>query len=714
MQTIYICCELVFVSSAKFEVITQSQVRSLVGVFEEDTKSLREYVKGLHSLCSKLVATQNQVTSIYCDLAKHIQAYDSIFPVENASESSISATLQQFATYVSKISSWQHIMASQVADGVVYPLSRFLDTDLRELDTMSKLHQTASVEVDQAINHYWRCRRKDPNQEYRDANEQVYMAKKKFHQMALHYYSKLNLLQLSRKAALLEPLLGLLHANKAFFSVGHETLFTADIDGFLSTIGTDTQKVQAEQRTEREDTLELIDSIITQSQIVYFPEPPLDLASIPPDTTLTNKSGYLNVQKKLLGGVMSSWEKQYVFTEGGNLLSMCKGEVAGALLLELDITTTVHATDTDDRRHTFQVANSKKAVILQALNDRERDEWMLTIHNVAKEGGYVKDTKMAPSSSLLSGVGQFFADKFQAASAAIGSSASAPGTPTSPAGAESVGFPSSASVQSAMAISEAIPQDAPIMFDLLSSLDGTLTLEEDGTLEEKPSEESGAKVEDPKSRLTNSFTVRFLGSMGINVDRVVSFLAGQNVLCEVMRRILAARAIHNVFSTSEFQLSVGTEKVLLLDSATNGARLQHFLADISYWAVHNENNKLFGYITRQHDSPSSGHTGGSFSCFVYEADVNGIEICNALGTAAKTAYHCLLEKKAMEKRKEQEKKLLLANIANLPDMSPQVSPDGQFLILDEPEVEETNKEPQPVKIETSQESEANTEPESDA
>ena len=59
-------------------------------------------------------------------------------------------------------------------------------------------------------------------------------------------------------------------------------------------------------------------------------------------------------------GVMSSWERQYVFVEGGNLMGVAKGEAVGALLLEIDSSTVVHATDTDDRLHVFQVATSKK------------------------------------------------------------------------------------------------------------------------------------------------------------------------------------------------------------------------------------------------------------------------------------------------------------------------------------------------------------------
>ena len=59
-------------------------------------------------------------------------------------------------------------------------------------------------------------------------------------------------------------------------------------------------------------------------------------------------------------GVMSSWERQHIFLEGGNLMGTPKGELAGSLLLELDTSTLAHATDTDDRPHVFQVATSKR------------------------------------------------------------------------------------------------------------------------------------------------------------------------------------------------------------------------------------------------------------------------------------------------------------------------------------------------------------------
>lgn len=43
--------------------------------------------------------------------------------------------------FPTKMSSWEHIVATQIADGAVYPLSRFIDTELHEMETMATLYQ---------------------------------------------------------------------------------------------------------------------------------------------------------------------------------------------------------------------------------------------------------------------------------------------------------------------------------------------------------------------------------------------------------------------------------------------------------------------------------------------------------------------------------------------------------------------------------------------
>ena len=62
--------------------------------------------------------------------------------------------------------------------------------------------------------------------------------------------------------------------------------------------------------------------------------------------------------------------------------------------------------------------------------------------------------------------------------------------------------------------------------------------------------------------------------------------------------------------------------------------------------------RLVGYIVRQGDN--NGLETTKYSCFVYEADVSGTDVCSALGVAAKAAYEQLLEKKTFEKKRKQE------------------------------------------------------------
>ena len=46
------------------------------------------------------------------------------------------------------MSSWQHIVATQIADGVVYPLSRYIDTDLHEVQSLTTMYQVFIYLID--------------------------------------------------------------------------------------------------------------------------------------------------------------------------------------------------------------------------------------------------------------------------------------------------------------------------------------------------------------------------------------------------------------------------------------------------------------------------------------------------------------------------------------------------------------------------------------
>lgn len=65
------------------------------------------------------------------------------------------------------------------------------------------------------------------------------------------------------------------------------------------------------------------------------------------------------------GLVSSSWDRQFYFTQGGNLMSQARGDVAGGLVMDID-NCSVMAVDCEDRRYCFQITSfdGKKFVFI--------------------------------------------------------------------------------------------------------------------------------------------------------------------------------------------------------------------------------------------------------------------------------------------------------------------------------------------------------------
>lgn len=69
------------------------------------------------------------------------------------------------------------------------------------------------------------------------------------------------------------------------------------------------------------------------------------------------------------GLVSSTWDRQFYFTQGGNLMSQARGDVAGGLAMDID-NCSVMAVDCEDRRYCFQITSfdGKKLVFCHILN----------------------------------------------------------------------------------------------------------------------------------------------------------------------------------------------------------------------------------------------------------------------------------------------------------------------------------------------------------
>ncbi|XP_007575784.1 PREDICTED: DCC-interacting protein 13-alpha [Poecilia mexicana] len=678
------------------------QTRSLLGVFEEDTAAISNYCTQLYQAMQRIYDAQNELSAATHLTSRLLKEYDKQrFPLGGDDEV-MSSTLQQFAKVIDELSSCHAVLSTQLADAMMFPISQFKERDLKEILTLKEVFQIASDDHDTAINRYSRLSKRRDNDKVRaEVVEDVYTSRKKQHQTMLHYFCALNTLQYKKKTALLEPLLGYMQAQISFFKLGSENL-TQQWEDFLGTIGTSVQNVRREMEEEVGQMQENIQQMERSCDPLYAPCDP-DPAHSPVCRNLTRKQGYLYIRNKT-GLVSSSWERQYFFTQGGNLMQQGRGEVAGGLVTDLD-NCSVMAVDSDDRRFCFQVTSfdGKKVVTLQAESRKDCEEWISTINNISRRiylSENAEELAARVNQTALEAVTP--SPSFQQRHESMRPSSKGRTGRTS--SISSVGSEPSPAL-SVLSLDALVAPDTPIQFDIISPVTEEISGQNKAAAQpgrrSNPFGESGdnAAEDSEDSILHQLFIVRFLGSMEVKTAE------SADVISETMRQILAARAIHNIFRMTESHLLVTCDCLKLIDPQTQVTRLRFPLSSVVHCASHQDNKRLFGFVLQA----AGGRGDSRVVCYIFESNNDGEKICDSIGLAKQIAFHSEMESKAVEKKKEQDKakekqqeelnkqrqiekdleeqsRLIAASSrpANLP------TPDGQFLVLSSSQSEESD------------------------
>ncbi|XP_027966168.1 DCC-interacting protein 13-alpha isoform X2 [Eumetopias jubatus] len=626
------------------------QTRSLLGVFEEDATAISNYMNQLYQAMHRIYDAQNELSAATHLTSKLLKEYEKQrFPLGGDDEV-MSSTLQQFSKVIDELSSCHAVLSTQLADAMMFPITQFKERDLKEILTLKEVFQIASNDHDAAINRYSRLSKKRENDKVKyEVTEDVYTSRKKQHQTMMHYFCALNTLQYKKKIALLEPLLGYMQAQISFFKMGSENL-NDQLEEFLTNIGTSVQ----------------------------------------------NKTGL----------VSSTWDRQFYFTQGGNLMSQARGDVAGGLAMDID-NCSVMAVDCEDRRYCFQITSfdGKKSSILQAESKKDHEEWICTINNISKQiylSENPEEIAARVNQSALEAVTP--SPSFQQRHESLRPAAQSrpPTARTSSSG--SLG--SESTNLAALSLDSLVAPDTPIQFDIISPVcedqPGQAKAFGQGGRRTNPFGESGGgtKSETEDSILHQLFIVRFLGSMEVKSDD------NPDVVYETMRQILAARAIHNIFRMTESHLLVTCDCLKLIDPQTQVTRLTFPLPSVVLYATHQENKRLFGFVLRTSGGRSESNL--SSVCYIFESNNEGEKICDSVGLAKQIALHAELDRRASEKQKEiervkekQQKELSkqkqiekdleeqsrLIAASSRPN---QASSEGQFVVLSSSQSEESD------------------------
>uniref|UniRef100_A0A287D088 DCC-interacting protein 13-alpha n=1 Tax=Ictidomys tridecemlineatus TaxID=43179 RepID=A0A287D088_ICTTR len=677
--------------------------RSLLGVFEEDATAISNYMNQLYQAMHRIYDAQNELSAATHLTSKLLKEYEKQrFPLRGDDEV-MSSTLQQFSKVIDELSSCHAVLSTQLADAMMFPITQFKERDLKEILTLKEVFQIASNDHDAAINRYSRLSKKRENDKVKyEVTEDVYTSRKKQHQTMMHYFCALNTLQYKKKIALLEPLLGYMQAQISFFKMGSENL-NEQLEEFLANIGTSVQNVRREMDSDVETMQQTIEDLEVASDPLYVPDP--DPTKFPVNRNLTRKAGYLNARNKT-GLVSSTWDRQFYFTQGGNLMSQARGDVAGGLAMDID-NCSVMAVDCEDRRYCFQITSfdGKKSSILQAESKKDHEEWICTINNISKQiylSENPEETAARVNQSALEAVTPSPSFQQRHESLRPAGQSRPPTARTSSSG--SLG--SESTNLAALSLDSLVAPDTPIQFDIISpvceDLPGQAKTSGQGGRRTNPFGESGGstKSETEDSILHQLFIVRFLGSMEVKSDD------HPDVVYETMRQILAARAIHNIFRMTESHLLVTCDCLKLIDPQTQVTRLTFPLPCVVLYATHQENKRLFGFVLRTSGGRSESNL--SSVCYIFESNNEGEKICDSVGLAKQIALHAELDRRASEKQKEiervkekQQKELSKqkqiekdleeqSRLIAASSRTNQASSEGQFVVLSSSQSEESD------------------------
>uniref|UniRef100_A0A8D2L2F7 Adaptor protein, phosphotyrosine interacting with PH domain and leucine zipper 2 n=1 Tax=Varanus komodoensis TaxID=61221 RepID=A0A8D2L2F7_VARKO len=603
------------------------QTRSLLSVFEEDAGTLTEYTNQLLQAMQRVYGAQNEMCLATQQLSKQLLAYEKQLNLLHSE------------------------LAKQLADTMVLPIVQFREKDLTEVSTLKDLFSLASNEHDVSMAKYSRLPKKKENEKVKQyVAKEVATARRKQHLSSLQYYCALNALQYRKRVAMLEPVLGYTRSQIKFFKKGAE-MFSKKMDSFLSSVSSMVQSVQEELDTEAEAMRVSQQDLLSVGESVYTPD--YDAASPLINRNLIQKAGYLNLRNKT-GLVTTTWDRLYFFTQGGNLMCQPRGAVAGGLIQDLD-NCSVMAVDCEDRRYCFQITTptGKPGITLQAESKKEYEEWICAINNISRQI-YLTDNPEAVAIKLN-----------QTALQAV--------TPITSFGKKQDSFSPSQNVKNVELLNDwTVPQEAasstpdsteliapgtPIQFDIV--LPATEFLDQNrGGKRTNPFGESedGKKEDEADLLLQQMFVVRFLGSMAVKSSHTVE------VIYEAMRQVLAARAIHNIFRTTESHLMVTSNDLKLIDPQTQVTRTSFELANVTQFAAHQENKRLIGFVVCVSESPGED----SMSAYVFESNTEGEKVCYAIN----------LGKEILEARKDPEA------LAQLMSSMP-LTNDGKFMLLND-------------------------------
>lgn len=338
---------------------------------ERELERTNEAIKGLIKECKTVLKAIENLSKAQRSFAQVLNdfRFECIGEVETDDEVLIADALKEFGKIIDSVEDERDIMLNHANAQLIVPLETFRKEQIGRAKEEKKKFDKQTDKYCLAVQNYLNLSAKKKEAFLQEADTQLQMEKRAFHQTALDYVVKLQEVNEKKKFEFVETLLSFMYGHMTFFHSGHEVF-------------NDYMEYMTELQLRLQNTRERFDTTQAEAESLMSRVQQKAQSGELQYSGAHTRQGYLGVQKK--GGLGTTWNKHYcMYTKENKILTMIPyTQTQGRLNASTDtmlVTSCVRKmTDSIDRRFTFEITAFERTqpILLQAQDEEDRKSWL--------------------------------------------------------------------------------------------------------------------------------------------------------------------------------------------------------------------------------------------------------------------------------------------------------------------------------------------------
>ncbi|XP_019625151.1 PREDICTED: rho GTPase-activating protein 26-like isoform X13 [Branchiostoma belcheri] len=350
---------------------------------ERTSQAIKQLIKESKTL---LQAARNlsKAQRSFCQLLQDFK-FECIGSTMTDDEIEIESSFKEFGRLIGSIEDERDRMLENASAVLIEPLERFRKDQIHPVKEEKKKFEKQTEKFCTSLDTYMKLSAKKQMEKLQEADAQLDMEKRHFHESSLQYVFKLQEVQERKKFEFVETLLGFMYAWLTFYHQGHE------VAREFRSYGQDLQLRLQNTRERFESTRTEAEHLMRKMQ-----EKPIEQG---PNKTYT-KQGYLFVQEKRPIGY--AWVKHYCMYQKENKIftmipyTQTQGKLTSSTETIILKSCVRRMSDSIDKRFCFDIMANDKAtsITVQAMSEDDRKAWLEAMDG--KEPSLLFQTQIGP------------------------------------------------------------------------------------------------------------------------------------------------------------------------------------------------------------------------------------------------------------------------------------------------------------------------------